>query len=265
VAVAWELLHIGLLLHDDVIDRDYSRHGQPNVAGQYLKIYDVIDDEARRSHLAQSASLLAGDLLLATARQQLADVALTNIFDNALFEVIGGELMDMETSLPDSTISPEAIAASKTASYTFIGPLLSGATMAGADVKQLQLLGELGRVLGLGFQLADDLLVFSDDSSTGKSNDSDLVEGKRTAVISMALTLLSPQDRTRALELLNSPSPEPDELRRLITSTNVQSVLADRLEGYGQQARAIVEQLKIMPEYKLQFEALIGKLFDGQT
>jgi geranylgeranyl diphosphate synthase, type II len=75
----------------------------------------------------------------------------------------------------------------KTASYSFEAPLKAGALLAGADGDTLGTLGEFGRLVGIAFQLRDDLLgVFGDTELTGKSVLTDLRNGKETPLIAHA-------------------------------------------------------------------------------
>jgi geranylgeranyl diphosphate synthase type I len=72
----------------------------------------------------------------------------------------------------------------KTASYTARGPLLVGAILAGAGAPQRGALERFARPLGIAFQLRDDLLgTFGDPRATGKPAGTDLVSGKRTALV----------------------------------------------------------------------------------
>ncbi len=107
VAAAWELIHVAMLMHDDIIDRDYVRHGHPNVAGNYLEYYESIPDEASRRHHANSSALLAGDLLISAAYSLLINSRFSSAqnleacrhLHEAIFTVVGGELLDVEASI----------------------------------------------------------------------------------------------------------------------------------------------------------------------
>ena len=75
----------------------------------------------------------------------------------------------------------------KTAVYSFQLPLQAGAVLAGCSGDTVALLGTVGRLAGIGFQLVDDLRgVFGEEVETGKSALGDLREGKRTALIAHA-------------------------------------------------------------------------------
>lgn len=194
IAAAQELLHVGLLIHDDIIDRDTIRYGVDTIDGSYRKLYELMVGEAgERAHYAQSAALLAGDLLLTGAQQLLLEsevdptriLEVQKILGTGIFEVIGGELIDTESAFREAgSISAETVARFKTASYSFITPLLSGAVLAGASETDQVKVREFAEAVGVAFQLRDDLIgLFGDEAVTGKSTKGDIREGKRTYIV----------------------------------------------------------------------------------
>ncbi|MFF1879385.1 polyprenyl synthetase family protein [Leifsonia sp. NPDC058230] len=199
VAVAFELLHTAFLLHDDVIDGDTVRRGIPNLVGEFeaeARAQGI--SPARATLWGETAAILAGDLLIQASQSLVARIeapperraALLDVFDHSVFVTAAGEFADVSFSvgigdarLPDVLAMTER----KTAAYSFAGPLTAGAVLTGADGDALEALGEYGRLLGIAFQLGDDLLgVFGAPELTGKSRLSDLREGKETSVIAYA-------------------------------------------------------------------------------
>jgi len=199
VALAFELLHTAFLLHDDVIDADVVRRGRPNLSGTFSA--DALRrgvEDARAARWGESAAILAGDLLLHAAASLVARVpvgtvartALLDVLDHSIFVSAAGELADVsfavgmdEARLPDVLAMTER----KTSAYSFAGPLSAGAILAGAGGDALAALDEYGRMLGIAFQLGDDLLgVFGDEAVTGKSVLGDLRQGKQTSLIAYA-------------------------------------------------------------------------------
>ena len=193
VAAAWELLHLCLLIHDDIIDEDLVRYGRLNVAGTYRNIYAQSGQTSRSIHIADSAAIIAGDLALSSAHDVILSsdlkpsqkILAQQYLTAATFTVAGGELLDTESVLyPIEDADPDMVATYKTASYSFVGPLTAGAALAGTSEKTLQKLENFGTYLGCAYQLTDDVLgVFGDTALTGKSNTGDLAEGKRTAML----------------------------------------------------------------------------------
>jgi len=200
VAAAIELLHTAFVIHDDVIDRDLQRRGVPNVSGVFV-------ERARKEGvgregcdtLALTAGVLAGDLALLGAAREIAlsgaDAPTTRRLLDLLSEAVevsaAGELADVAMSVGASAHPSlgDAITTGehKTAVYSFQLPLQAGVLLAGGPEETVQLLGTIGRLAGVGFQLVDDLRgVFTDESVTGKSALGDLREGKVTALIAHA-------------------------------------------------------------------------------
>jgi geranylgeranyl diphosphate synthase type II len=199
VGASFELLHTALIVHDDVIDRDFVRRGIPNVSGSYRDIAQTAGISLPTAeHRGMSVAVIAGDLAL-TGAFRLIERAhttpqirekLVELLDKAVFDSAAGELIDVDFSLHASMPSVEDIVHMerlKTAVYTFEAPLQAGALLAGAGQEVLDALGEFGRNIGIAYQIVDDLLgVFGDEQVTGKSALGDLREGKRTALISFA-------------------------------------------------------------------------------
>ncbi|MGR2753585.1 polyprenyl synthetase family protein [Agromyces arachidis] len=201
VALAFELLHTAFLIHDDLIDRDIVRRGIPNVDGRFrdrARAHGA--DERSIAVWGETAAVLAGDLALSRAHREIAMLpveracreSLLEILDRAVFVSAAGELADVVGSLRGSTPAMEAVLATleqKTAVYSFEAPLAAGAVLAGADDDSVSALCRFGRLVGVAFQITDDVLgVFGDPSVTGKSASADLREGKRTALVAHAAT-----------------------------------------------------------------------------
>lgn len=199
LATAVELLHTAFLLHDDIIDGDIRRRGALNPVGAFAAA-------ARKAGLAepasqrwgQSAAILGGDLLLSAALRLTAgldlDAArrdrLVELVDESIFHAAAGELADVAYASGLETPTPEDIRSmmiDKTAHYSLELPLRAGAILAGAPDELGDRLDEIGRSLGIVFQMQDDLLgVFGLPAETGKSTLTDLREGKQTMLIAFA-------------------------------------------------------------------------------
>lgn len=195
-AVAVELLHTAFVVHDDVIDDDHFRRGQPNVPGSFHAeaTHRGLGSRAARTH-AIAGGVLVGDLALSAALRLVATAPvpdgtrtrLIDLMDDALITSAAGELADvrMGIGMLDPTLDDVLLTGKqKTAVYSFELPMQVGAVLAAAPEPVVSALGEVGGLLGTAFQLHDDLLgVFGPPSRTGKSDLSDLREAKFTALI----------------------------------------------------------------------------------
>ncbi|GAA3538224.1 geranylgeranyl pyrophosphate synthase [Aeromicrobium flavum] len=196
VAAATELLHTAFVIHDDVIDNDDTRRGRPSVPGWFRADAVALDtaDEDQDTY-TRAGAILAGDLALAAAIRAVATCGadpqttgrLLDLLDATLHASAAGELADVRLSLgPRMPDAEEALAVAehKTAVYSFMLPMQAGAVLAGANDHLVEALGEIGRCLGIAFQLRDDVLsIFGDPAETGKDRLGDLREGKRTPLM----------------------------------------------------------------------------------
>lgn len=258
-ALAQELIHQSMLMHDDIIDRDTIRYGVKNISGQYVDTYasELTDTQTRR-HFADSAAMLGGDLLIAESFLELAKANVTadilykaqSCLHRAIFYVVGGELLDTEASFyPAGTIDPLTIAKQKTASYSFVGPLTMGAILAGASDDQLAILTSLGETVGIAYQLRDDLIgVFGDSSETGKSTDGDIREGKQTLLIEEFFKRANPEQRERFTALFGKEDASDEaicEARSLLVESGAKEAIELFIDVYKQQADNLIASLAI--------------------
>src|SRR5690606_17128174 len=117
-ACAVELLHLALVIHDDVIDKDLMRRGEMNITGRFAS--EAMVRGASRSDArawGEASSLLAGDLILTTAHSLLARLdipeerrhAVLDVFDDTVFESAAGEHCDVWLSLHLDQARPEDV------------------------------------------------------------------------------------------------------------------------------------------------------------
>lgn len=270
-AAAQELLHLGMLIHDDIIDRDYIRYGVDNIAGGYNKLYDeLVSDKTDRLHYAHSAALLAGDLMISEAYLLMADskvdarkiLDIQKLLGQSIFEVIGGELLDTESAFREiGAVTPEIVALYKTASYTFTMPMLVGAQLANVSTDDQVHVRTFGRNLGIAFQLRDDIIgVFGNEAETGKTTTGDIREGKRTFMIEQFYALATEEQRTVFDRYFGDHSISTEEvatIRELIAASGALEKTEQAIAGYEARAREALKELKVDAAYSEQINDLI--------
>jgi geranylgeranyl diphosphate synthase type II len=90
----------------------------------------------------------------------------------------------------------------KTGWYTFVAPMLAGATIAGADPRLASRLGRVAAMIGVGFQIQDDLLNLTGvEARTGKERMGDIWEGKHTLML-LHLLRTAPADEASRVRLI---------------------------------------------------------------
>lgn len=264
---ALELLHVSLLVHDDIIDRDTMRYGVKNISGQYLDIYQNTRSQlAEVRHYANSAAIMAGDLLLAEAHSLMAvasrDDKVMDCFSEAVFAVCGGELMDTEAAFVDRPVDSLTIAKYKTASYSFVAPLMIGAYLAGASRNDAKSLRTFAESLGVAYQLKDDLLgTFGDELTTGKTRIGDTREGKQTYLVEQFYNLASEQQRADFMTVFGkSDLPDADYLLaiELLESSGAKQATEAKIDQLEVVIADCLETLSIDREHRLAMSDLVA-------
>lgn len=182
-AAAIELVHNFSLVHDDIQDNSDKRRGRNTVWVNW----------------GAPMAINAGDALFVIANQAIIDlikhypadivVKAASILNDICLDLTRGQFLDMsyeernDLSLEDYWPMIGGKTSALLSACTHIGALLGG-----ADEKQQEAFRLFGYHLGLAFQVQDDILgIWGDESITGKSAASDLVEGKNSLPVLYAL------------------------------------------------------------------------------
>ncbi len=236
-AVVVELTHLATLYHDDVMDEATVRRGAPSA----------------NSRWGNSVAILVGDFLFARAADVAASLGpeAVRIQAETFARLVHGQIA--ETVGPRDT---DPVTHHLTVIQAKTGSLIAtsarfGALFSGATPEQVTALDRYGELMGIAFQLSDDLLdIASESDQSGKTPGTDLREGVPTLPV---LYALSSDDRTpdavRLRELL-SAGPVTDERRHaealsLLRASEAFKRARETVRGYAEQARA---QLTGVPE-----------------
>jgi geranylgeranyl pyrophosphate synthase len=203
-AAAIELLHNALLVHDDIEDSsDYRRDG-PTLHRQCgiplaVNVGDAMNAMSVRV-LKQNLSLLGPEL---SAR-------IFDEFDHMSIETIEGQAMELGWIRDNDCNTTEEdyllMVLKKTGWYSFIHPARIGALIARPDMVDLDAFNRFGYYLGAAFQIRDDVLNLAGDRRKyGKEIGGDLLEGKRTLILSHLLRSSDAQERERLRSFLAKP------------------------------------------------------------
>lgn len=231
-----EVLHASALVHDDFMDASDTRRGRPATHRAFEAEHRAAGWRGDAAQYGAAAAILLGDLLLGWAGDLLrgsgfgADEVAPGLalFELCRNEVIAGQFLDVSVQARGRADVDTAMTVLryKSAKYSIERPLHIGAGLAGATPDHIDQLSRFGLPLGEAFQLRDDLLgVFGDPAETGKPAGDDLVEGKRTVLVALALDG-APQAAARRLDeaLGTALSPtDVDELRGIIEDSGARA------------------------------------------
>lgn len=175
-AASLELLHLGSLIHDDVIDDSEKRRG-------ILTLHRVLGNEF---------SILAGDYLFSLVSKIIfnkKNFRIFSIFINSVNDICSGAIDEIyNKNNIDLTEKQYFNIISKKTGSLICASVEIGALEAKADKKVLNYLKKYGFYCGMAFQIVDDILnITGNENELGKPVGSDILEGKITLPLLMAL------------------------------------------------------------------------------
>lgn len=176
LAAYMELIHVGTLIHDDVVDRADTRRGVNATAVDF----------------GNRVSVLAGDYLFAWIFKNVTanyPHPVPHILATTLADITDGEVLQHRAvaKLDLPVAQYVEIAIKKTASL-FAAAAECGAIMSGATPLRVKALRDFGRYYGIAFQMLDDLLdLVASEAELGKPVGNDLAERKMTIPLIYAL------------------------------------------------------------------------------
>lgn len=232
---AVELVHIGSLYHDDVMDDATTRRSVKSV-------------NARWGNLR---AILAGDYLLGRSSELAAALGteVAGILATTITELCEGQILELESAYdPERTIDTyERSITGKTAS------LLAAACRIGAIVGELprpvvESMTEFGKAYGMAFQVVDDILdIIATDDQLGKPAGNDLIEGIYTLPVIHALSDPVVGPELRPLLTADITVAQRDQARRLIRDSDGVRIALDEAQSWADKAAATLTDLPDTP------------------
>ncbi|MBR2945189.1 MAG: polyprenyl synthetase family protein [Bacteroidaceae bacterium] len=213
-AAALELLHTASLVHDDVVDESDTRRGQLSV----------------NALSGNKVAVLVGDYLLSVALQLAAKTQNTEVV--GVVAQLGQTLADGELLQLANTKKQELSESSyyevirkKTASL-FSACAQVGAILAGGSGEEVERMRRFGQLVGMCFQLRDDIFDFDNKADTGKPAGNDMKEGKLTLPVIHALNKAADDGMTALAMKVRRGEATAQEIDSLVAFTREQEGIA---------------------------------------
>ena len=208
--IALELVHNFTLVHDDVMDNDETRRG--------MKTTHIV--------FGVPGAILAGDALFAKAFAIVSGmnieaeqkVALTKLLATSVLLLAEGQQMDMDFEKMAEVKADEYLKMIERKTAVLMSAASQGgAIVAGADLQLQKSMFEFGRLMGLGFQIWDDVLdLRADEKTLGKPVGSDIRNGKKTLIAIYALETLEAAKKRRLEQILGKADASKAEVDEAI-------------------------------------------------
>ena len=208
--IVLEMIHNFTLIHDDIMDRDELRRGVKTVHTVYGEPTAINAGDALFARaFAVLAGTEAGDHVV---RQLLEETA------SMVYEIADGQQMDMDFE-KGGDITPDSYMTmiEKKTAEMFRMAARGGALVAGGTREQVDKMTDYGRLIGVGFQVWDDLLdIKADEKALGKPVGSDIRNGKRTLIVLHGLENMDAGYKARFMQVLGNGQASQDEVDEAI-------------------------------------------------
>ncbi len=243
LSVAFEMVHLSTLIHDDVIDAADTRHGIPTVNHRF----------------GDRVAILLGDYFFAKTAGLIADVQdfrIDQLFAETVANVCEGSIIELlSTRQLDLSVDTYLQRISRKTACLIAACCKGGATVGNGTDAQIALLHQYGQNLGMAFQIVDDVLDYSGTTAaTGKPVGNDLIQGLVTLPLIYALQAESNGRAERIASLLEHPEDQRAELAEVVQWVNQGPAVARALDlarHYGARARATLTEFDASEERRV--------------
>lgn len=231
-----ELLHTATLVHDDVVDESFYRRG-------FFSIFAL---------WKAKAAVLTGDYLLARGLLHSLDTGQTGILkivSQAVRDMSEGELeqLDKANRLNINEESYYNIIRKKT------GALISacceaGAYSSGADQKAVETMKQFGMLIGMAFQIKDDLFDYQKTGIIGKPKFNDIQERKLTLPVISAVNKATFMERKKTMRIFGKKSKSADDIETIVELVRRYDGVAYSVEKMEELKNQAIKLLDTFPD-----------------
>lgn len=227
-----ELLHTATLVHDDVIDDANLRRGFFSVNALWKnKIAVLVGD-----------FLLSQGLLLSLQNEeynllQIVSKAVKDMSEGELLQIEKARRLDIEEDIYFEIIRQKTAA-------LIAACCACGATAANQDKETVEKMREFGELVGIAFQMKDDLFDYYNEDIIGKPTGIDIKEQKMTLPLIFALKHASKKDRKFIIQTVKKHNTDTERVSKvlaLVKQSGGIEYTIEKMKGYQNKALALLK------------------------
>ena len=235
-AIGVELLHNFTLVHDDIMDEDELRHNVVTIHKKWDNAHAV---------LAGDGLGALGPLFIGKIKKNTLDILIR--YNEVILEICEGQAYDMEFESRDASVDEYLLMGAKKTGSLFEFCFEVSSLISDDYLEFKSELKELGRNLGIIFQIQDDILEMSTSSENmGKGTSSDIERKKKTILSSMALDHDKEEWNSLQLKIEDYPL---EEKKAMLKEYYISSGIIDRanelLLNFDKKCKDII---KLLPD-----------------
>ena len=260
-AIGLETYHNYTLLHDDLMDNADVRRGHQTVHKKWNA----------------NKAILSGDSMLVLAYQRVAQVpadklqAVLDLFTITALEIGEGQEYDMSFETRNDVTEDEYIEMIRLKTSVLLACALKmGGIMADASPDDLTNLYKTGELIGLAFQLQDDLLdVYGDPKVFGKNIGGDITSNKKTYMLINALNRANAAQHAELTRWIDAKTFDREEkvaaVTKLYNEIGIRQLCEERINYYFEQGCQYLDRVNVPEERKTVLRQYIAQMMNRQS
>ena len=259
-SAALEIFHNFTLAHDDIMDNSLMRRGKKTINSKW----------------DNNTGILSGDVMLIISYEILNKyedpkyILLSKQLTQTSRLVCEGQQNDMDFSLKKDVLEDDYFKMIENKTAVLIGcSFMFGGIVSDLNTKDITILYEVGKNLGIAFQLEDDLLdCFGDEAKFGKKIGGDIIEQKKTLLFIFTQAKLNGDQRVEFENVFFSNKIDDLEkinsIKTFYKSSGAIDYLKNKVEQYSANAKNLINDLQIDSGLKLKLNNFSEKLLNRE-
>ena len=259
-SAALEIFHNFTLAHDDIMDNSLMRRGKKTINSKW----------------DNNTGILSGDVMLIISYEILNKyedpkyILLSKQLTQTSRLVCEGQQNDMDFSLKKDVVEADYFEMIENKTAVLIGcSFMFGGIVSDLNTKDITILYEVGKNLGIAFQLEDDLLdCFGDQAKFGKKIGGDIIEQKKTLLFIFTQAKLNGDQRVEFENVFFSNKIDDLEkinsIKTFYKSSGAIDYLKNKVEQYSANAKNLINDLQIDSGLKLKLNNFSEKLLNRE-
>ncbi len=259
-SAALEIFHNFTLAHDDIMDNSLMRRGKKTINSKW----------------DNNTGILSGDVMLIISYEILNKyedhkyILLSKQLTQTSRLVCEGQQNDMDFSLKKDVLEDDYFEMIENKTAVLIGcSFMFGGIVSDLNTKDITILYEVGKNLGIAFQLEDDLLdCFGDQAKFGKKIGGDIIEQKKTLLFIFTQAKLNGDQRVEFENVFFSNKIDDLEkinsIKTFYESSGAIDYLKNKVEQYSANAKNLINDLQIDSGLKLKLNNFSEKLLNRE-
>ena len=255
-----ELYRHSILLHDDLVDEEDLRRG-----GKVF--HELFEDYDKK--LGDKTAIFTGNIAFTLAIQKLSSsqfekskvAKVVDILNESFLEINESQILDLLFEYKNPDVKEWYIMASKRAATLFRSTMLIGAVLGDAPKEDIPILVEAAENIGYAFDIQDDIIdTFASKDQYGRTPAGDIIKAKKPLHIIYALEMADDETLKLLRKVGSSRKISDKDLKNIqqgITACGALDAAKERSRIHAENARKLIEQVKITDETKEFFNSLL--------